>query len=342
MTEIEVNTLRRSSRCWKSVGVPFGSARRVRPDLLRNELLAEIFAASATSAPHAVAMMTMERKLTYADVDREALALARGLVRRGIGPGDVVGLWGPRGPELLICQIAIAKTGAAWLPFDADAPVDRIETCLKDAEAKGLLTSEAFAVKARGGVTAPILTEADLIDPADQGVVDPRKKGATPDHPAYMIYTSGSTGTPKGIVITGRNICHYLRSANETYKIDKSDVVFQGASIAFDLSMEEIWIPYLAGATLFVATPEVMGEAEALPDIMEEVGVTVLDTVPTLLSLMPRDINTLRIIILGGEACPPAVANRWCKPGATIFNSYGPTEATVVATVAEVQPERRR
>ena len=132
-------------------------------------------------------------------------------------------------------------------------------------------------------MTAPILTEADLIDHADQSVVDPRKKGATPDHPAYMIYTSGSTGTPKGIVITGRNICHYLRSANETYRIDKSDVVFQGASIAFDLSMEEIWIPYLAGATLFVATPEVMGEAEALPDLMEEVGVTVLDTVPTLL-----------------------------------------------------------
>ena len=154
-----------------------------------------------------------------------------------------------------------------------------------------------------------------------------------------MIYTSGSTGTPKGIVITGRNICHYLRSANETYKIDKSDIVFQGASIAFDLSMEEIWIPYLAGATLFVATPAVMGEAEALPDLLEEVGVTVLDTVPTLLSLMPRDIKTLRVIILGGEACPPAVASRWCKPGRTIFNSYGPTEATVVATVAEVRPD---
>ncbi len=261
------------------------------------------------------------------------------MIRRGIGPGDVVGLWGPRGPELLISQIAVAKSGAAWLPFDADAPVDRIETCLRDAEAKGLLTSESFAVKARGGVTAPILTVADLIDANDQSPVDARRNGATPDHPAYMIYTSGSTGVPKGIVITGRNICHYLRSANETYRIGKSDIIFQGASIAFDLSMEEIWIPYLVGATLFVATPEVMGEAEALPDLMEEVGVTVLDTVPTLLSLMPRDIKTLRVIILGGEACPPAVAARWCKPGRTIFNSYGPTEATVVATVAEVLPD---
>jgi non-ribosomal peptide synthetase-like protein len=311
----------------------------VRPDLIRDELLAEIFASAVASAPHAVAMMTMERKLTFAQVDHEATSLARGLIRRGVGPGDVVGLWGPRGPELLICQIAIAKTGAAWLPFDADAPVERIETCLLDAEAKGLLTSEAFAVKAHGIVTAPVLTEADLIDRADQTPVDARKAGATPDHPAYMIYTSGSTGAPKGIVITGRNICHYLRSANETYRINRSDIVFQGASIAFDLSMEEIWIPYLAGATLFVATPAVMGEAEALPDLLEEVGVTVLDTVPTLLALMPRDIKTLRVIILGGEACPPAVASRWCRPGRTIFNSYGPTEATVVATVAEVRPD---
>src|SRR6266568_1716747 len=102
--------------------------------------------------------------------------------------------------------------------------------------------------------------------------------------------------------------------------------------------MEEIWVPYLVGATLFVATPAVMGEAEALPDLLEEIGVTVLDTVPTLLSLMPRDIATLRVIILGGEACPPALANRWSQPGRTIFNSYGPTEATVVATVAEVLP----
>jgi len=310
-----------------------------RPELLRDELLAEIFAATVAAAPQAIAMTTMERKISYARVDHEATALARGLVRRGIGPGDVVGLWGARGPELLIGQIAIAKTGAAWLPFDADAPVERIDTCLRDAGAKGLLTSETFAAKAQG-VSVPVLTEAGLIDPADQSVVDARKAGATPDHPAYMIYTSGSTGTPKGIVITQANICHYLRSANESYKIGIDDVVFQGASIAFDLSMEEIWIPYLVGAELFVATPEVLGEAEKLPELMEEIGVTVLDTVPTLLSLLPRDIPSLRVIILGGEACPPAVAARWCKPGRKIFNSYGPTEATVVATMAEVAPDQ--
>ena len=114
--------------------------------------------------------------------------------------------------------------------------------------------------------------------------------------------------------------------------------MFQGASVAFDLSMEEIWVPYLAGASLFVATPEIMGEAEKLPEVLEAAGVTVLDTVPILLAMMPRDVETLRIIILGGESCPPSVADRWCRAGRTIYNSYGPTEATVVATIAEVTP----
>jgi non-ribosomal peptide synthetase component F len=94
-----------------------------------------------------------------------------------------------------------------------------------------------------------------------------------------MIYTSGSTGVPKGIVITQRNICHFLRSANEIYGFRADDVVFQGASVAFDLSMEEIWIPLMVGATLFVATPALMGDVERLPDLLEEAGVTVLDTV---------------------------------------------------------------
>lgn len=308
------------------------------PDLIRDELLCEIFAATAAADPDAVAMVTRDGKLTYGEVDAKAEAVARGLVRKGLRPGDVAGLWMARGHDLLIGQLAIAKVGAAWLPFDGDAPVERIAVCLDDAEAKAIVTSPNFAEKLGDRLSCPGWTFRDLIDHSDASRVDARALGATPESPAYLIYTSGSTGTPKGIVISGRNICHYLRAANEIYGLTASDVVFQGASVAFDLSMEEIWVPYLVGASLFVATPEVMGEAEKLPEIMEANGVTALDTVPTLLALLPRDVSTLRVIILGGEACPPAVANRWCRPGRRIFNSYGPTEATVVATVAEVTP----
>ena len=308
-----------------------------RPEFLRDETLAEIFAATVAARPDLPALTMPGAVLSYRDLDRRAEALARGLFARGLRHGTVAGLWMQRGFELLVAQIAIAKTGAAWLPFDADAPAERVATCLADASATLVITDAAFAGAHAAVLPCPAATEAELAIAAGEAI-DARSLGASPDDPAYMIYTSGSTGVPKGIVITGRNICHYLRAANALYAIGPADVVFQGASVAFDLSMEEIWIPYLVGASLFVATREMLGEVDQLPDVLNAAGVTVLDTVPTLLGLLSRDISSLRLIILGGEACPPSLGTRWCRPGRTIFNSYGPTEATVVATAALVEP----
>jgi non-ribosomal peptide synthetase-like protein len=310
----------------------------VRPDLLRDEVLAEVFAATARARADHPALIDgaspERRRLTYAEVEARADALARGLAARGIGPGHVVGLWMARSVELLVAQVGIAKSGAAWLPFDAEAPAERIAVCLKDAEAKGLLVSPDLRPKAPTDV--PVLT-ADALAVAEGPSVDVRAAGLTPEHPAYLIYTSGSTGVPKGIVVTQRNICHFLRSANALYGMRADDVVFQGASVAFDLSMEEIWVPYLVGATLFVASPAMMGDAEGLPAILEAEGITVLDTVPTLLGLITRDVPSLRLILLGGEALPQPLVARWATPGRQLFNTYGPTEATVVATAAEMR-----
>ncbi len=306
-----------------------------RDDLLRDEVLSEIFAASAAERADHPALVFAGETLSYGQVNARADAIARGLVAQGIGPGSVVGLWMCRGAELLVAQIAITKTGAAWLPFDADAPADRIAVCLDDADAAGLLTSATLAPRV-AGIGRPVLTSGGLA--TDGEPLPPRAAGLTPDHPAYMIYTSGSTGTPKGIVVSHRNICHFLRSANAVYGFRPDDVVFQGASVAFDLSMEEIWVPYLVGATLFVATPAMMGDAERLPDLIAEAGVTVLDTVPTLLAMITRDMPGVRLILLGGEALPQPLVERWATPGRRLFNTYGPTEATVVATVAEMHP----
>ncbi|MFC7399522.1 Pls/PosA family non-ribosomal peptide synthetase [Chelatococcus sp. GCM10030263] len=324
----------------ESVAVDFPNSSLIgdpRPDLLRDETLADIFAATARLRGFRIAFIDDAEVWTYARVDEAACAIARGLIARGCGPGDVVGLWMPRGAALLIAQIAIAKACAAWLPFDVDAPIERIAVCLADAGAKGLLTAPEWTSRCTA-MGCPVWTSTDVADGGGDAPVEPRRRGLTPDHPAYLIYTSGSTGTPKGIVISHRNICHFLRAANEIYGIEDEDVIFQGASVAFDLSMEEIWIPYLVGASLFIANRAIMEDIECLPDLLAENGVTVLDTVPTLLSMIARDVPSLKLIILGGEACPPGLVARWAKPGRRLVNSYGPTEATVVATVADLRP----
>lgn len=308
-----------------------------RPDLLRDEVLGEIFAATVAERAAHPALVDASRRLSYDEVWAAAGRQARGLALAGVGPGDLVGLWMPRGIDLLIAQIAISRAGAAWVPFDAEAPVDRIAVCLTDAEAKGIVTASDW--QGRAAATERTVWTPEALAAADDGVAMPaRAAGLTQDHPAYLIYTSGSTGTPKAIVISHRNICHFLRSGNALYGIDGDDIVFQGASVAFDLSMEEIWTPYLAGATLYVASPETMGDAEKLPALLTEAGVTVIDTVPTLLGILPADVPSLKLILLGGEALPPATVQKWSKTGRRILNTYGPTEATVVATATEVVP----
>jgi len=308
-----------------------------RPDLIRDEVLGEIFAATVATRGSHPALVDGTRQLSYDEVWAAAGRQARGLALAGVGPGDMVGLWMPRGIDLLIAQIAITRAGAAWVPFDAEAPVERIATCLDDASAKGLVTCPEWC--GRAADTDRTVWTPEGLASHDDGVVLPgRAAGLSKDHPAYLIYTSGSTGVPKAIVISHRNICHFLRSGNAFYEFGPDDIVFQGASVAFDLSMEEIWTPYLVGATLYVASPETMGDAEKLPALLTQAGVTVIDTVPTLLGILPSDVPSLRLILLGGEALPPAIVQKWSRPGRRILNTYGPTEATVVATAAEVLP----
>lgn len=305
----------------------------IRPELLRDETLADLFRASAAGFPEKTLYRSGERQLGYGEADQLTERAARRLAALGAKPGMVIGLWMPRGIDLLLAQVAITKTGAAFLPFDADAPAPRIATCLADAQGL-LLVSDAAGIMKAQGLALPVQDIAPLL--ADAAMPEAVLQAAQPDDAAYLIYTSGSTGIPKGIEISQRNICHFLRAGNAVYGIHGDDIVFQGASVAFDLSMEEIWVPYLVGATLYVATPDILMDIEKLPALLSAEGVTVIDTVPTLLSVLHGDIPSLRLILLGGEALPPALAERWLKPGRRMVNTYGPTEATVVATIDEV------
>jgi len=308
-----------------------------QPELLRDEILADLLEASARRAPDQVALIAGERRLTYAELDALADLACSRLIEAGIRPGHIVGLWMPRGIELLVMQAAIAKAGAAWLPVDEDTPVERLLVCMEDAGSPALVTGERMRERL-GTIAQPVHMAEDLLKPAPDGHALQRRGQVDGSAPAYVIYTSGSTGKPKGILIDQRSICHFLRSENEVLGVRASDRVYQGFSVAFDMSFEEIWISYLVGATLWLGPKETAGDPEALPRLLLENGVTVLHAVPTLLALFADDVPTLRIINLGGEMCPETVVERFSKPGRQMFNTYGPTEATVSASLARLRP----
>lgn len=302
-----------------------------RPDLLRDECLADLLNASIKQFPQKVALSSVLRELTYAQLGQQADRVASHLFAAGLRPGHIIGLWMSRGIDLLVMQAAIAKTGAAWLPFDADVPVDRIEVCLQDANAFGLLTQQG-SLSDLSSLSFTTYVAEDLL--AKDVDIIANLPQANANDPAYVIYTSGSTGKPKGIVITQGSICQFLRSENSVLGIQASDRVYQGFSVAFDMSFEEIWISYLMGATLWIAPKEVALDPEALPRALIEHNITVLHAVPTLLALFSIDVPCLRLINLGGEMCPPGLVERWTSPQRQMFNTYGPTEATVSASLA--------
>lgn len=307
----------------------------IRPDLIRHETLADLFEETALRTPGQIALIEGDRQLTYGQLDSLANVAASNLINAGIQPGHVVGLWLPRGIELLVMQLAVAKTGAAWLPFDTDTPVERIAVCLDDAKAPGIVSCAAFAP--RWAETQLTLWTAERLSIPSAEPFLFKRQGAAPSQPAYVIYTSGSTGKPKGIAVNHGSICHFLRSENSLLGVRSEDRVYQGFSVAFDMSFEEIWIGYLAGATLWLAPREIASDPDVLPRALAEQGITVLHAVPTLLALFNQDVPCLRLINLGGEMCPEALVARWARPGRQVFNTYGPTEATVSASLAELR-----
>ncbi len=310
-----------------------------RPELLCDECLGDIVRATAQRRPNHPALLWEKRAVSYAELDARSEALAAELAELGAKRGAVVGLHLPRGADLLIAQAAIAKSGAAWLPLDASTPPHRVELCLKAAGAAGLIASPAWS-PASPDFPVPCWTIDNLLDRSASGARRISRQAACPTDSAYVIYTSGSTGQPKGIVVTHRSICHFLRSENAMLGVRDDDIVYQGFSLAFDMSFEEIWISYLVGATLWIAPADCTTDPEAIAAAAAANRISVIHAVPTLMGLIDDPLPTVRLINLGGEACPESLVTRLARPGRRLFNTYGPTEATVSASLAELEPGR--
>lgn len=235
-------------------------------------------------------------------------------------------------------------TGAAYVPADPEWPAERVEFIAQDCGACCVLTAGSLVGRIRG--SCPVFALDDLASRV-QGVAGSRGRQiesgtvvpTSVDDCAYIIYTSGSTGRPKGVMVSHRCICHLVHAEGSVLQLRADDVVFQCASLSFDMSLEEIWPAWAAGACLLVATKERLRAGADLAGALAREGVTVWTCVPTLLALQEERIPSLRLLNLGGEACPPDLVRAWARPGLRILNTYGPTEATVTATFAELTPD---
>jgi non-ribosomal peptide synthetase-like protein len=282
--------------------------------------------------------------LSYAELDARATQLARFLIRRGVQPGDRIGLLSDVAVDGYVGMLAALKAHAAFVPLDASFPADRVAYIASDAKVRLILTRSHIAA-----TLGPPASQVEMVrvDQAEDLIGAERRDPFTldevpqpPDELAYIIYTSGSTGRPKGVAVTHASICNFVRVAAEVYGITRDDRVYQGMTIAFDFSVEEIWVPWMCCATL-VPKPD-GGKLLGLDlgAFLRERHVTALCCVPTLLATLEDDLPELRFLLVSGESCPRDLIARWHRPGRRFLNVYGPTEATVTATWTVVHPGR--
>jgi amino acid adenylation domain-containing protein len=298
----------------------------------------DLIAARARKDPDALALMQESHPLTYGWLDRQANRVAAHLGTLGVGRDVVVGLCLPRSFEMVIGALGIMKAGGAYLPMDPSYPSERLAFMLRDARAPVLITSRELTTHVPDVGTTPVYLDPPTLAryPEAAGTVQ-----AGPADLAYVIYTSGSTGTPKGVEITHGGLANLVAWHTQAFAVTAADRASHVAGLGFDAAVWELW-PYLAsGASVHLAEEATRTSAELLREWLLARRITI-GFVPTPLAERllgaaadwPAD-TSLRILLTGGDTL-----HHFPRPGLPfqLVNNYGPTECTVVATSAPVDP----
>ncbi|MEU1285624.1 amino acid adenylation domain-containing protein [Kitasatospora sp. NPDC005856] len=306
-------------------------------DLCVHELVEE----QARRTPDAVAVRCGAERLTYRELDRRANRLARHLRARGARPERLVGVCLPRSADLVVALLAVLKSGAAYLPLDPDLPAQRMAFMLTDAEVPLLVTQRSLADRLPRHDAATVWTDSEsrLVEALPDDRLPPL---ATPADLAYSIYTSGSTGRPKAVLVPHEGVVNYLVVRGRQLDLCEDDVVASVASISFDVIVPQVLMPLAWGASVVIAPSEVAVDGPRLTEMMREFGVTTLMATPaTWLLLLDGGWQGGRFqAICVGEPLQPALARRLLDRVTTLWNGYGPTEASVGCVTRRVDAER--
>lgn len=287
--------------------------------------LLDILGDTIARHPNATAVDDGTRTLTYRQLADEIDVLRNRLRDNGIGLGDRIGIRISSGTaELYVAILAVLSAGAAYVPVDADDPADRADLVFGEAGVCAVLGDNGSLT-----VTGPSLGQFGRPGPDDD---------------AWIIFTSGSTGRPKGVAVSHRSAAAFVDAEAGMFLADEpigpGDRVLAGLSVAFDASCEEMWLAWRNGACLVPAPRSLVRTGVDLGPWLVAQRITVVSTVPTLAALWPADaLEDVRLLIFGGEACPPELAERLAVEGREVWNTYGPTEATVVACAAQLTGE---
>ncbi|MFI6867093.1 amino acid adenylation domain-containing protein [Nocardia sp. NPDC050406] len=299
--------------------------------------LPEILEHGAAKNPSAIAIRGDGTVLSYRELDEYTNQLARVLIAAGAGPERPVAVSISRSVRSVLAMCAVARTGAAFVPIDPDYPTDRIEHMLSDSGVVAGVTVAAARPALPDRVRWLVLDTEDTetavaaMDSAPVTDAD-RRAPVRVDQLAYLIYTSGSTGLPKGVGVSHRGLANLVTGSGSAFGVGANAVVAHAVSPSFDISIEEILVALAIGATVAVVPPSAYA-GEDLARVLRALEVTHLNVTPAVAgSLEPHTLPRLRTVVVGGEACPPELTARWA--GRCVLNGYGPTEATVTATLS--------
>jgi len=296
--------------------------------------ISETFEAQAEKHPDAVAVIFGDEQLSYSQVNRRANQLAHHLKQLGVGPEVLVGMCLERSADTVVGMLGVLKAGGAFLPLDPTYPLDRLAYMIEDSHIAVLMTHERLIEGLPVNWTQVICIDADWETISVMGEENPVPQ-ALVENLAYTIYTSGSTGRPKGVMVSHRGISNLANVQGAAFHIKPGSRVLQFASLSFDASISEVFVTLLQGGTLCLGAQEDLQPGRELIELLKAEAISTVTFPPSVLAALDKtDMPALENIVAAGEACSAEIVTKWAE-GRRFINAYGPTEATVCATLTE-------
>lgn len=305
-------------------------------DFLPQPVFHRLFEAQVEKTPTAIALVFEDQALSYQALNHRSNQLAHYLQQWGVRPDVLVAVCLDRSIDLIVTVLAILKAGGAYVPLDPTYPQARLAFMLEDAQPALLITQQSLSQQF-ATCNLPWICLDRVWQTVAQYCRDNPISSTNAANLAYLIYTSGSSGKPKAVLIEQRGLLNLAHAQQQCFQLQPSDRILQFASFSFDASVFEMVMAFQAGATLYLAKQTSLLGNDLL-QFLQQQAISVATLPPTgLSSLPPGDLPALHTLIIAGEVGPADLIQRWLTPKRRCFNAYGPTEATVWSTIAEMQ-----